>query len=245
MATSTDTPRLSLVVRLWRALVRLTVLSVVLALAGAALVLLSRLNARTFSLAVEGDRLIVLKGKELPTGTEPWRPVDVTLADTYAPIDLHGMPMPTLVGARFEDKDALDRALFTALELLARPRVASDDPRMLDDGATYLRRARRLPGLTEDQQATLAKLETEVSFYLARTRLEDSRLKVEEALEQLKRAASTDSRHQRQANQMLLVVEPQAKAFSDALRSAVHQLSQPASANAPAPAPAANDAGAP
>ncbi|MBX7101328.1 MAG: IF-2 protein [Myxococcaceae bacterium] len=236
-------PSPGLLRRLWRAFVRLVVATVVLSLAALAVVLLSQLNARTFSLRVDDGKLVVLKGKLMPTGAEPWRPTDAALADAYAPIDLKGTQVPGLLGGKFDDRDSLDRALFTALEQLARPRVATDDPRALEEGAACLRRARLLKGLTDEQLATLRKLETDVAYYLARTQLEESLARVEEALAQLKLATQTDSRHQREASQMLLTVEPPAKALSSSLRTAVHQLSAPPE-QAPAPV-ASPDAGTP
>jgi hypothetical protein len=107
-------------------------------------------------------------------------------------------------------------------------------------GLTLVKRGQKLAGLTEDQKLSLKKLEAEVSFYIARTRLEDAQVEIEEALTQLRIAAKSESHNARAANQMLMTVEPAAKGLSDSLRNAVHGLSDPPAVTPPpavAPAP--------
>src|SRR5450631_4475291 len=88
---------------------RLLVSMLVLALAGVVCVLLARDNARTFSLKLEGGKLLVQKGRMLPWGSAPYRPADASLADVYAPIDLAGASVGAVETDRFEDRDELDR----------------------------------------------------------------------------------------------------------------------------------------
>lgn len=220
-----------------RTFTRLITALIVLGLAGLAAVLLSRLNARTYSLEVREGQLVVMKGRNLPMGAVPFRPSDPQLLDAYAPIPLEGQDASSLVSQSFSDRDDLDRALFSLLERLAAPRIASDDPKALEQGLLYVRRAEKLSGITEGQRQTLKAMLAEVSFYIARTRLDDARRLVSEALHQLKLAAESDNRHARAANQMLTEVEPHAKALEVSLRTAVHSLSQPAPAT-PGPSPA-------
>lgn len=214
--------------RAGRALKRLVVTALVLALAGATVVLLSQLNARTYALAMRDGKLWVLKGRLFPFGTEPFRPGDPGLADAYAPLELEGTAPADLEAQRFSDRDAVDRALFELIEPLAKSRVISDDPIVLERGLYYLRRAERLAGLSEEQRRSLAAMKAEVAFYQARTKLEDAQRLVSEGLSQLRHAAESKNRHARSANQMLTAVEPQAKALEEALRAAVHSLSAPA-----------------
>ena len=211
----------------------LVVSAVVMASLGAAVWALSVLNARTYTLEQRDRHLWVLKGRLLPHGFEPYTPDDPSLVDAYAPIDLRGQSASAVTDRRYDDRDALDRALFTVLEPLAKTRVTSDLPEALEEGLTYVRRAERLTGLSSDQRDALGRLQTDAAFYLARIKLEDAQRQVDEALRQLRLAAKTGSRHARQASQMLLAVEPPSKAMSDALRGAVHELSTP-----PLPAPA-------
>ena len=51
-----------------------------LRLLGAVGFLLSRLNARTFTLQQQDGKLLVMKGRMLPLGAEPYRPSDPALA---------------------------------------------------------------------------------------------------------------------------------------------------------------------
>ena len=233
-----------------RTAVRLGVVVVVLALGAAVFELLTQLNARTFTVQQEGEQLVIHKGRELPVGSEPYHPSDPLLADTYAPIPLERMPVGALAERRFTDRDELDRALFDVLEKLARPKVYSEESADLDRGLYFVRRAEKLKGVTEDQRASLKTMQSELSYYLARTKLDDARKMLAEAMTQLQIAADSNDRHARSAHQMLLEVNEPSKALEEALRRAVHQLSEPAEnpekpagkppdkPAAPAPAPA-------
>ena len=226
--------------RAGRAFTRLVVTLLVLGLVGAVGFLLSRLNARTFTLQQVDGKLLVLKGRMLPVGAEPYRPAEPPLAAAYAPIDLLGGSAAGLDGAKFEDRDALDRALFGFLEGLARPRLVSDDPAILSQGLMALGRMQKLGGITDEQRKTLKGLESEVAFFQARTRLDQARRDIAEAVTQLRLAADSGGRHARSAHRMLSAVEPSAAALEEALRRAVYTLDQDVpEAPAPTPAPAA------
>jgi hypothetical protein len=214
-----ETLRPSLGARIARTLKNLLFFALFIGMAGAAVYALSLVNARTYSLEVRAGQLVVLKGRLLPTGAEPWSPSDAVLADTYAPIDLEGNAAPAIVGNRFEERDELDRALFSVLEVLARPKVSSDVSSDLEKGLAYVRRAGRLTGATEEQRASLKKMQTELACFLAKTRLDESRRQLEDALAQLKVAAESDSRHRVEAGLMLLAVEPQVKLLAATLRA--------------------------
>lgn len=205
--------------RLLRALRNIVFLLLVLGLAGAALYALSLVNSRTYLLDVRGGQLVVLKGKLLPLGAEPWSPSDPVLMDAYAPVALEGNTSLTVAGQRFEDRDELDRALFQVLETLALPRLASDTPKDLEKGLVFVRRAERLNGLTDGQRTSLKKMQRDVAFFLARTRLDDARRQLEDALVQLHLAAESDSKTRGEASLMLLAVEPQVKLLATTLRA--------------------------
>lgn len=213
-----------------RTFTRLIVFTLILGLGGLVVFLLSQLNARTFTLAMVDGQLVVMKGRNAPAGSVPYRPGDPRLADAYAPIPVEGQDVTALVQRSFTERDELDRALFPLLESLARPRIASDEPAKVDQGLYYLRRAEKLSGITEEQRLTLQKLMTDVAYYQARQKLEDARKLVSDALTQLKLAAESQSRHARSANQMLSVVTPPARELEEALRRAVHTLSGPQAA---------------
>jgi hypothetical protein len=223
--------------RLATAFKRLLITAIVLGLAGVTVFLLSQENARTFTLEVRDGKLVVLKGKLMPMGADPWRPPP-ELVDAYAPLDLKGTQPFGVLNVKFTERDELDRALFNVLEGLAKPRVASDDPKELEDGMYYLRRADRLGGITEEQRLSLKSMKTDVAFYSARMKLEDAQRQIEEAVAQLKIATETPNRHSRSANQMLMVVEPTSKIMVESLRKAVNALSTPAGDPAAQVAPA-------
>ncbi len=218
-----------------RALKRLVLSAIVLCLAGAVAVLLSQLNARTFRLEVDDGKLVVMKGRLFPVGSDRFQPRDPALADAYAPLDLQGSNPTQLVGVRFTERDELDRAIFSVIEGLAKSQVTSDEPRMLESGLAFVRRAERLTGLTEDQRLSLKGMKQEVAYYQARGKLEDALRQISEALTQLRLGATGTGRNSRSANQMITAVEPQAKALEDSLRAAVHSLSAPAIEKSPPP----------
>lgn len=205
--------------RLYRAFRNLVIFSLVVAAGGAAVYAMSLLNSRTYSLEVRNGQLVVLKGRMMPTGAEPWLPSDPMLADAYAPIDLEGNTALAVVDKKYQERDELDRALFSVLYMLAAPRIASDSPKDLEKALVYVRRAEKLAGLSEDQRGQLKKAQVDLAFYLARIRLDDARRQLEEALSQLKLAAESDSRHKDEANLMLMAVEPQVKLLAGTLRA--------------------------
>jgi hypothetical protein len=215
--------------RAGRAFTRLVVTLVVLGLIGAVGFLLSQLNARTFTLQQQDGKLLVMKGRMLPMGSEPYRPSEPALAAAYAPFDLLGGTAAGLEGARFEERDAMDRALFQLLEGLARPRLVSDDSAALSQGLVALGRMQKLGGITDEQRKTLRSLESEVAFFQARTRLDQARRDIAEAVSQLRISADSGTRHARAAHRMLAAVEPAATALEEALRRAVYTLDSDAS----------------
>jgi hypothetical protein len=91
----------------------------------------------------------------------------------------------------------------------------------------------KLGGITDEQRRTLRSLESEVAFFQARTRLDQARRDVAEALTQLRLAADSGGRHARAAHRMLSAVEPAAAALEEALRRAVYTLDSDADGATP------------
>lgn len=216
-----------------RSLRKLIVALIVLGLGGAVVFLLSQLNARTYALQVIDGSLVVTKGRLFPTGSEPYRPSDPAQREAYAPVPLDGTSPGSVVNEQFTEREQLDRALFEVVSGLAKARITSDDPRVLEQGLYYLHRAEKLSGASEEQRQSLKAMRSEAAYYLARSKLDQAREEVAEAITQLKLAATTSNRHAHNANQMILEVEPAAKAFEEALRKAAHGLSAPASPERP------------
>jgi hypothetical protein len=232
--------------RAGHALRRLLVTLLVLALAGIVCVLLSRDNSRTFSLKLEGGRLVIQKGRMLPWGSAPYRPADPLLAEVYAPIDLGGASVGAAeLEQRYDDRDELDGALFRILEAAARPKLLSEDTQVVASGMGLLHRMERLHGATDEQRRTLRSLELDVAYDQARIRFEDARRAVSEGLSELRIAADSPTRRARAAHAMLVKVEPAASALEDVLRQVVVTLAEtPVTPVAPAPPAAAADGGA-
>lgn len=219
-----------------RALVRTFVVLLVLGLAAAVVFLLSQLNARTYSVEQRGDSLVILKGRNLPVGAAPYVPSDPRLSEAYGPLSLDGPPPATLVGVKFEDREALDRALFGVLLGRAEQRITSEEPREQEQAMRDMRRAEKLSGITAEQQQSLKRLQAEAAFYQARYRLDEARRLTAEAMMQLRLAAESSTTNARTAHQMLSEVGPAARQLEEALRRAVHSISAPAKREEPAPA---------
>jgi hypothetical protein len=216
--------------QLSRWLARLLILTVIACLLGAVGYLLALLNARTFWFRVSDGKVWVLKGKLAPVGKAEYRPMDPALAEAYAPVTAESPPPPEMLTRRYE-RDEVDPAFFAYLAQLARPRLASDEPSDLERGLYYIHRAEKLPNITDEQRATLRSMKSDVAFFLARTRLDEARKLLADSLAQLRLAADSTNRHARHANQMISTIEPQVTALEEALRLAVHSLSE-----SPAPA---------
>ena len=214
--------------RLLRAFRNLVIAAVVFSSLGAALYAVSMLNTRSYALEIQSGQLVVMKGRLAPWGHEPWQPEEAGLAEAYAPVPLQGNMPVGVTQVKYEDRDALDRALFPVLELLARPRIASEGPAELQQGLAFVKRAQKLSGITQDQRAALKTMETDVSFFLARSGFEEAQRQLEVALQQLRMASGVDARHSKEANRMLTTVEPHARALDEALKRAVNELSAPA-----------------
>lgn len=233
--------------RLGRALTRFLAVVLILALCGAVVFLLSQLNARTYSTEVRNDALVVLKGRRLPFGNEPYHPYDWALAEAYAPIPLGGHDAEEIVQQRFTDRDELDRALYDLLLRLARPKLTSEDPNDFKRGAYYVERAGRLGGLSLPQKQTLKQMQQEISVFLARSKLEDAARALREGLAELKRAGETQGARGQSAREALVEMENPAKAFQQAWDHATRLLmaAEPKSPTMPSPSPTpAPDAGA-
>src|SRR5262249_32228746 len=189
-----------------------------------------RLSERTATYTRAARRIWLMRAPLFPYATEPYRPADPALREAYAPIPLDGTSAGSLSEARFTERDELDRAMFEVVSRMAKARVNSDDTKVLEQGLYYLRRAERLSGVSDEQRQSLQEMHSDVAYYLARSKLDHARGEVAEALAQLKLAATTPNRHAHSANQMILEVEPAAKAFEQSLRKAAHGLSSPADA---------------
>jgi len=188
-----------------------------LGLAALAVYLLSERNSQTFSLHVVEDTLVIHKGKFLPKGSKPWNPEN----QAYAPVALEGFWPAQVETVQYKNILELDKALFDILETLARPRILSEEATRQERGLYYLNRAERLKGISDEQQALLKTLRAEAAFFLARTRLAQAKLFLQETVEQFRLATQIPNKNTPLAGHALLALEPALKLLHLAIEQAL------------------------
>jgi hypothetical protein len=100
---------------------------VILGLIGLVVWLVAERNARTWYLVPDEGRLVVMRGMKLPVGRQPFKTDDPALAQVYEPIVVPpGAPVPPEQG--FDERSALDQALYDLVAKWARDDIASGDP---------------------------------------------------------------------------------------------------------------------
>ena len=180
---------------------------VVLVLAGVVLWLLSERNARQWSLVYQDGTLSVKKGVLLPAGRQPFKTDDPALAQAYAPVK----PPP---GARleeertFDDRAALDQALYELLARWARDDIATEKPELVERALSWLTRAERLAGISAAQREDLRALRAESGYYEAKQLIEKGTEALRQARERLRLTAGSSSPHAGDASEVLRRVDP-------------------------------------
>ena len=166
-------PRPNAVIRFFK---RLFVSIFLLALAALIFFLLSERNARLFKLELnESGALTVMRGRHLPVGFAPWTPQDLQLAETYAPFVLDQAARAGLdLNRVYEERDALDRALFDMHREAIEQRAGQSDAATLEEVVRLLRRAERLPGLSDEQKRQLRDLQIRTAYFEGRQRLREA-----------------------------------------------------------------------
>jgi hypothetical protein len=179
----------------------------VVALAALVAYLLAERNARRWFLVQEEGTLYVKRGVLFPVGSLPFKTGDPELARAYAPL---APPPGTRLGeARaFDDRAALDQALYEMLARWARADVATEKPELVERALSWVGRAERLQGLSAAQQDDLRKLRAESGFFEARRFLETAADALRQARERLRLAAGSSSPHAGDAGEALKRVEP-------------------------------------
>ena len=160
---------------------RLLALLVIMALVGAVLWLLSQVHAKTFAVEQHENELWVMRGRELPAGFTPYRPTDKVLAQAYAPIVLVGDSAGELLNAPFDDRDALDQALFRTFKSWIETRLESEDAERLAQAIKMLKRAELLTGVSAEQREQLKDLKAKGAYVEGRARLEEAEVALREA----------------------------------------------------------------
>ncbi len=179
----------------------------ILGLGGLALWLASERNARRWVLVPEDGHLVVKKGLLFPAGRGSLKSDDPQLLQIYAPIQPPAAA--TLPPEQsFDDRGALDQALFDILSKWARDDIADEKPEPMARGLGYLSRAERLPGISAAQREDLKALRAEYGFHEARQLLEKGADDLRLAREKLKLAADSPGRRAGDALLLLKRLEP-------------------------------------
>jgi hypothetical protein len=222
----------------------------VLGLFAVVVYLLSERNARTYTLVLEDGYLSVKKGVMAPMGRSTFKTADPAQAQAYAP--LKPPPGFKLEDERtFDDRGALDQALFEYLAKWARDDLAGEKPELVQRALTWLDRAEKLPGISGSQRDELRTLRAESGYYEARELLGKAADALRQARERLRVTAASTSRHAGEAGEALHQIDPTIDEVYRAERVLVPMGgSQPTppqggapAAAAPATPPAAPDAG--
>ena len=186
---------------------RIAIAAVIVALAGAIVVLLSERNSRAYFLGAEGDAIVVQRGARLPWGKVAWAPEEPALAQAYARI-----PLPPGVAAppeqRFDEREELDRTLFELLAGWADTRIRTDDPEQVREGLALVERAALLPGIDGDQRRRLRGMQAELAWFEGRERLGRGADLLEQARRQLRLATEASPARAREAAKLLYELEP-------------------------------------
>jgi hypothetical protein len=201
-------------------------------------------NARQWHLVPDEGRLVVMRGIPFPVGRQPFKTADPRLAESYAPI----VPPPGAAAPAersFDDRSALDQALFDVLAAWAKAEIASGEPARLERGLGYLGRAEKLAGISSAQREELAALRAESGYLEAQRLLERAADELREAADKLRVAAGSRSTHGGDAARLLREVEPLVDGALAALRGAPgpRPAAPPPAAQAPAAGGAPSGAG--
>jgi hypothetical protein len=204
----------------------------VLALFAVVVYLLSERNARTYTLVLEDGALTVKKGVMAPMGRQTFKTADPAVAAAYA-------PLKPPAGFRledersFDDRGALDQALYEYLAKWARDDLATEKPELVQRALSWIERAEKLAGLSGGQRDDLRALRAESGYFESRELLGRAADALRQARERLRATAASTSRHAGEAGEAVRLLEP-----------TVEEVYRAERALAPPPPPAAQpDAG--
>jgi hypothetical protein len=206
----------------------------ILGMAGLVVFLLSERNARQYFLVFEEGTLSVKKGILAPLGRASFKTDDPQLLQAYAPLKAPpGAQVPA--EQTFDDRAALDQALYELLARWAREDVAGEKPELLERGLSFVARAERLAGISAAQREDLRALRAESGFLEARQLLDRAGEALRQARERLRLSAQSNSPHAGDAAEALKAVEPVLEQLHGTARL-LAPIRRPAPEKAPAPA---------
>jgi hypothetical protein len=209
--------------------------------------LLAERNARQYFLVFEEGTLSVKKGVLFPVGKTAFKTDDPALAAAYAPLKPpNGAKVDEERG--FDDRAALDQALYDHLARWARDDLAAGKPEGVERALQWLSRADKLAGLSAGQRDDLRTLRAESGWFEARQLLEKAADALRQARERLRLTAGSSSPHAGDANEALRRMEPVVDEIyraSRVLAPAGDARAEQGPAPQPTPQPAAGAQGGP
>ena len=190
--------------------------------------LASERNLRRFAWRVDGQTLIISKGRFFPLGMASIAADDPQLGKVYGPVPI---PQGGKVSEQeFDDQTALDRALFDLVVPWARADAQKGEEKSIAEAGRLVERANALPGLTAEQHQELASLRGELSFTSAKQELLQAAKLVLSARRKLQSVEEGGGEHALEAAPMLRELEGIQALLEDASQSKPHP-------NQPPPAP--------
>jgi hypothetical protein len=165
----------------------------VVVLLGAVFWLASERNARHWALAVENNQLVVQRGRFFPTGAKTIDARDAELGRAYGPIALPAGAKA--IEGEFEDRTALDRALFDQLLPWAKALAEKTDADSQAGSMALAERATHLPGLSQAQLDQLSSLRGDLAYTAALGELQLAAGIVESARRRLQQATQHGGKH--------------------------------------------------
>jgi hypothetical protein len=220
---------------------RRSVLPLLLAVGLAVVVawLLAERNARQWWLVPEDGKVVVKKGVFFVTGKAAFQSADPETARTYAPLSPpQGASLPA--ESSYDDRAALDQALFDLLARWAREDIQSQQMERMERARGALGRASRLAGLSPAQREQLRVMQAETAFQEAVEHLTQGANALRRALEGLKLAAEARGPVAAEAAALEKSLEPVAASTGQLMLEASRFAAEryrpvPAAPGAPAP----------
>jgi hypothetical protein len=180
---------------------------VILGLIGLVAYLMAERNSRRYFLVMEGGALAVKRGLFFPVGMQAFKSSDPALLETYGPVTPPpGVALPSQ--QTFDERSALDQALYDLLARWARADIATENPERLERGLGYLARADRLAGVSAAQREDLRALRAESGFFEARQLIEHGSAALRGARDKLRLAEEAPTGRARDASELRRRIEP-------------------------------------
>ena len=190
------------------------VIFLALVLAGVIAYLLSTINHGRYYLMVRHGQLIIERGRMFPVGSILFKPDDPKLAGLYAPLIVPpGEELPE--SQTFDSLPELNRQLFAILAGWSRKGMASMTEVEFEQALVYIDRARRLPGLSDEQQRELNLLRGDIGYRDGRRLLRKAVADLRKAHQAFKEAHQYGTSRPSDAYRWMVEIEGRLRSFPD------------------------------